>query len=84
VEALQRALPELPKEVVSDRFRLAMGSIFALFSGNFDLDCIPGHPPAAIGTPEKLARAVAYATGGLRAPHDSDRTAGGRRAETSR
>jgi len=71
IEAFQHALPELPKEVVSDRFRLTMGSIFALFSGNLDLDCIPGHPPAAVSTPEKLARVIRYATGGLCAA-DSD------------
>jgi len=69
VEVLQRALPELPGEIVADRFRLSLGSIFALFSGNLDLDCIPGHPPDAVGAPEKLARAIAYATGGLSAPH---------------
>jgi AcrR family transcriptional regulator len=84
VEALQRALPQLPKEIVSDRFRLAMGSIFALFSGNFDLDCIPDHPPAAISTSEKLARVISYATGGLCAPHPGKRAPGAERAEGAR
>jgi AcrR family transcriptional regulator len=73
VEALQRALPELPKEVVSDRFRLAMGSIFSLFSGNCDLDFIPGHPPQVLSVEAKLGQAIAFVTAGMRAPHSARR-----------
>jgi len=68
VEALQRALPDLPREAVSDRFRLAMGSIFSLFSGNFDLDSIPDHPPHARDIEDKLEQVIAFVTGAMGAP----------------
>ena len=81
VEALQRALPELPKEVVANRFRLAMGSIFSLFSGNCDLDFIPGHPSQALSLEERLEQLIAFAAGGMRAPHSARRAPGPRVAE---
>jgi AcrR family transcriptional regulator len=72
VEALQRALPELPKEVVADRFRLAMGSIFSLFSGNCDLDFIPDHTPQVLAVEAKLEQVIAFVSGGMRAPLTPD------------
>ena len=68
VEALQRALPELSKELVADRFRLALGALSFAFSGNFDLDTIPGHPPSATQLEAKVARAIDFLAAGLRAP----------------
>jgi AcrR family transcriptional regulator len=84
VEALQRALPELPKEEVSDRFRLAMGSIFSLFSGNCDLDFIPDHPPQVLSVEAKLEQVIAFVSEGMRAPHLARRTPGSRVEEDSR
>ncbi|MEN8181657.1 MAG: TetR/AcrR family transcriptional regulator [Myxococcota bacterium] len=68
VEALQRALPELPQELVSDRFRFGLGVLSYLFSGNFDLDTIPGHPPHALGNGTKVAQVITFLAAGLRAP----------------
>jgi AcrR family transcriptional regulator len=84
VGALQRALPELPQEVVSDRFRLAMGSIFSLFSENRDLDFIPNHPPQVLSVEEKLERVIAFVTAGMRAPHSARRAPGPRFEEALR
>jgi len=84
VEALRRALPELPKELVSDRFRLAMGSVFSLFSGNFDLDFIPDHGPQALSVEEKLKQVIDFASGGMRAPHTIRRAPGLRAEEDTR
>jgi AcrR family transcriptional regulator len=84
VEALQRALPELPKDVVSDRFRLATGSIFSLFSGNCDLDFIPDHPPHVLSVESKLEQAIAFVSGGMRAPHSARPAPGPRVEEDSR
>jgi AcrR family transcriptional regulator len=70
VEALQSALPNLPKQVVADRFRLAMGSIYALFSGNCTLDFIPDHPPGEFDLEAKLEQVITFAAGGMRAPFD--------------
>jgi AcrR family transcriptional regulator len=68
VEALQHALPELPAELVSDRFRFGLGVLSYLFSGNFDLDTIPGHPPHALDHGTKVAQVIAFLAAGLRAP----------------
>lgn len=84
VEALQRALPELPKDVVSDRFRLAMGSICSLFSGNCDLDFIPDHPPRILSLEAKLEQVIAFVSGGMRAPHSARHAPGPRVEEGSR
>jgi len=72
VDALQCALPGLPKEVVADRFRLAMGSFYALFSGNCALDFIPGHPPGEVDLDAKIEQVIAFAAGGMHAPLESD------------
>jgi AcrR family transcriptional regulator len=82
VEALQRALPELPKEVVADRFRLAMGSIFSLFSGNCDLDFIPDHTPQVLAVEQKLEQVIAFVSGGMHAPHAARRAPGPRPRRT--
>jgi len=71
VEALQSALPKLPKQVVGDRFRLAMGSFYSLFSGNCNLDFIPDHPPSEIDVEAKLEQVISFVAGGMRAPLDS-------------
>ena len=68
VEALQRALPEIPGELVADRFRFGLGVLSYLFSGNFDLDTIPGHPPHALDHATKVAQVIAFLAAGLRAP----------------
>jgi AcrR family transcriptional regulator len=68
VEALQSALPRLPKELVADRFRLAMGSFFSLFSGNCNLDFIPNHPPGEVDLEERLEQVISFAANGMRAP----------------
>jgi AcrR family transcriptional regulator len=68
VEALQRELPELDKQLVADRFRLALGSLSCAFSGNFDLDTIPGHPPQETRLEVKVQRLVEFLAAGLSAP----------------
>jgi len=84
VEALQRALPELPKELVSDRFRLAMGAIFSLFSGNSELDFIPGHGPQVLSVEEKLEQVIGFVSGGMCTPHSARRAPGHRIDEAPR
>jgi len=76
VEALKRALPDLPGELVCDRFRMAAGLFSFLFSGNFDLDSIPGHPPGCVSLEEKLAGAITFIAAGIRAPMPSIRESG--------
>ena len=68
VDALQGALPALPPELVARRFRMAAGLFSFLFSGNFDLDSIPGHPPTRDSIERRLAEAIEFAAAGLRAP----------------
>ena len=68
LEALQAALPELPAHLVADRFRFAMGTLSYLFSGNFDLDIIPGHPAHARGDALRVAQVIDFLAAGLRAP----------------
>jgi len=67
LEALQRALPELDKQVVADRFRLALGTLSCAFSGNLDLDTIPGHAPEVTRLEVKVQRLVEFLAAGLRA-----------------
>ena len=83
VEALQEGLPDLPKELITERFRLAMGSIFALFSGNSELDFIPGHPPHVVSIEEKLESLIAFISGGISAPASARRAPGQRVEEDS-
>ena len=83
VEALQKALPDLPKELIAERFRLAMGSIFTLFSGNSELDFIPGHSPQVVSIEEKLESVIAVVTGGISAPASARRAPGQRVEENT-
>ena len=68
LEALQQALPGLDKQLVADRFRLALGTLSCAFSGNFDLDTIPGHPPTAVQLDLKVQRLIEFLAAGFRAP----------------
>ena len=75
VEALQRALPDLQRELVAERFRFCLAALTSVFSENFQLDTIPGHPPH--DRDDELARRlIAFLAAGLSAPDA--------RAETSR
>jgi AcrR family transcriptional regulator len=65
--ALQRELPQLDKQLVADRFRLALGTLSCAFSGNFDLDTIPGHSPQDTPLEVKIQRLVEFLAAGLRA-----------------
>jgi AcrR family transcriptional regulator len=67
LEALQRELPQLDKQLVADRFRLALGTLSCAFSGNFDLDTIPGHSPQDTPLEVKIQRLVEFLAAGLRA-----------------
>jgi hypothetical protein len=68
VEALQQALPEIPAQEVTNRFRFSMGALLHVFSGNFDLDSIPDHPAQVSGDEALTSQLVAYLAAGLRAP----------------
>jgi len=83
VEALQKALPDLPKELVAERFRHAMGSTFMLFSGNSELDFIPGHAPQVVSIEARLESVIAFITGGMNAPAPARRAPGQRVEEDS-
>jgi AcrR family transcriptional regulator len=72
LEALQQALPELDAELVSDRFRLTLGTLSCAFSGNLELDTIPGHPPSSARIEVKVQRLIEFLAAGLQAP-DSTR-----------
>ncbi len=67
VDALQSALPHLRKELVADRFRYAAGLFSFLFSGNFDLDTLPSHPPQPHTLEQKLSNAIGFIAAGMRA-----------------
>jgi AcrR family transcriptional regulator len=71
VEALQRALRELRKEVVDDRFRFVIGTLSHVFSGTFDLDVIPGHPVCDATDEERIQHLIVFLAAGLRAPSPS-------------
>jgi AcrR family transcriptional regulator len=71
VEALQRALGELRKEVVDDRFRFVIGTLSHVFSGTFDLDVIPGHPVCDTSDEERIQHLIVFLAAGLRAPSSS-------------
>jgi AcrR family transcriptional regulator len=68
VESLHAALPEVPKSVIAARFRMAAGLFSFVFSGNFDLDSIPDHPPAVESTEQRLTHAIDFLAAGMRAP----------------
>jgi len=67
LEALQKALPQLPEELVADRFRFTLGTLSYLFSGNFDLDIIPGHPAQSGTDALRVARVIDFLVAGLEA-----------------
>jgi len=71
VEALQRALGGLRKEVVDDRFRFVIGTLSHVFSGTFDLDVIPGHPVCDTSDEERIQHLIVFLAAGLRAPSSS-------------
>jgi AcrR family transcriptional regulator len=73
VEALQRALPELRKEMAEDRFRFVIGTLSHVFSGTFDLDVIPGHPVRDTSDEERIQHLIVFLAAGLRAPSPSER-----------
>jgi AcrR family transcriptional regulator len=68
VAAISRALPHLPPHQVADRFRFAVGILTQLFSGNLDLDVIPGHPPCTASEEARTWHALAFIVAGFRAP----------------
>ena len=69
LEALQRVLPEVSKEQVADRFRCAVGTLSFVFSANYDLNTIPGHPQLPRRMEEKADLAISFIAAGLRAPN---------------
>jgi AcrR family transcriptional regulator len=68
VEALTRALPEHTAETIAERLRFTAALIAHLFSGNFHLDVIPGHPPSSRNPLEQIEHALYFLAAGLRAP----------------
>lgn len=68
LEALQRALPELPASVTADRFRFLLGTFNHVFSGKFDLDVIPGHPVRRASDEARVQHLIVFLAAGLSAP----------------
>lgn len=68
VEALQHALPHIPAAEVAHRFRFSVGALLHVFSANFDLDSIPGHPVAISQEDELVEQLVGFLAAGMRAP----------------
>lgn len=68
LEALQRALPDLHPDTVAERLRFAAGVMSHVFSGNFDLDIVPGHPPRARRLEEKVSHAIRFLARGMSTP----------------
>ena len=68
VEALQRALPDHTADTVAERLRFTAGLVAHLFSGNFDLDVIPGHPLRPQDPLEQIEHALFFIAAGMRAP----------------
>jgi AcrR family transcriptional regulator len=76
LEAVQRALPELSKELVAERFRFCLATLSLTFSDTFDLDTIPGHPPTGSHDALRAERLIDFLAAGLRAaPAPSGRNA---------
>lgn len=71
LEALQRALPDLGKELVAERFRFALATLSLTFSETFDLDTIPGHPPTGSHDALRADRLIDFLAAGLCAPPSS-------------
>jgi AcrR family transcriptional regulator len=68
LEAMQRALPELDAALVDERFRFALGALSTAFSGNLDLDTVPGHPPIPTRLEPRIQRLIEFLAAALRAP----------------
>lgn len=68
LEKLQEALPGLSKETVAERFRFGLGTMNYLFSGNFDLNIIDGHPTSDPDFSARIQHAIHFLAAGLRAP----------------
>ncbi len=73
LEALQRAMPELGKELVAERFRYSLATLSLTFSETFDLDTIPGHPPTGSHDALRAERLIDFLAAGLRAGPDTPR-----------
>ena len=71
LEALQGALPHLPDHLIADRFRFSIGTLSYLFSGNFDLDIIPGHPVRVEADARRVAQVIDFLAAGIGAPDSS-------------
>lgn len=67
LDTLQRALPHVGKELTAERFRFCLGTLSHAFSQSFDLDTIPGHPPAR-SHDVRVGRLIGFLTAGLCAP----------------
>ena len=74
LEALQRALPHVGKQLVAERFRFCLAALSSALSDTFDLDTIPGHPPAH-GEDGRVERLIDFLAAGLRAEDPAQRTA---------
>lgn len=68
LDTLQRALPHVGKELTAERFRFCLGTLSHAFSQSFDLDTIPGHPPARSHDDVRVGRLIGSLTAGLCAP----------------
>ena len=68
VDALRSALPEHSAETLAERLRLVAGAMSHLFSGNFDLDVIPGYPPGPADVATRVTDALAFLAVGMRSP----------------
>ena len=69
------ALPEIPAAEVGHRFRFSVGALLHVFSGNFDLDSIPGHPVELVDDEALTRQLVAYLAAGMWAPACEDQRA---------
>ena len=65
LEATQRALPTLDKELVAERFRFCLATLSLTFSDTFDLDTIPGHPPSGSHDALRAERLIDFLAAGL-------------------
>ncbi len=68
VDALAATLPDLPAELVAERYRFCVGCLTFVFSGNFDLDVVPGLPTRLLDDEARIQHVIAFLAGGLRAP----------------
>jgi len=73
LDALQRALPSMDKELVAERFRFCLATLSLTFSETFDLDTIPGHPPSGRHDANRAERLIEFLAAGLRSDPDTHR-----------